>query len=114
MIDIVAAAVAAHICDASFIVVAGGHAGIAVEAGMALTGVHELLEVGILAGGGWGHAVVGVGGVGWERGRWDGGLDELRLSGRRRMIVILSEIVHRWAYACGSSFRCFLFFWLPV
>lgn len=63
MVDVVAAPVAAHVRDASLVVVAGGHAGVAVTASVVLTGVHELLEVGVLAGGGWGHAVVGVRGV---------------------------------------------------
>ena len=111
MVDVVAAAVAAHVCDAPFVVVAGRHAGVSVEASMVLTGLHELLEVGVLAGGGWGHAVVGVGGVGWERGSRDGGLDELRL-GRLRRVVLFSEVVHErvlvsslLAFSLSSGFR---------
>ena len=110
MVDIVAAAVAAHVCDAPFVIVAGGHAGVAVEAGVVLTGLHELLEVRVLAGRGWGHAVVGIGGVGWEGRRWGGGLHELRLGRWRRRVVIVSEIVHGCVNACEASFRRTLFF----
>lgn len=64
MVDVVAAAVAAHVRDAPLVIVAGGHAGVAVTTSVVLTGVHELLQVGVLAGRRWGHAVIGVGGVG--------------------------------------------------
>lgn len=110
MVDIVAAAVAANVRDAPFVIVASRHAGIAVEASVVLTGLHELLEVGVLVGGGRGHAVVGVGGVGWERGRSVGGWYKQRLVRRmRRRVVVFSEVVHGWAYAGGSSFQRILF-----
>ena len=109
MVDVVAAAVAAHVRDAAFVVVAGGHAGVAVEAGVVLTGLHELLEVGVFAGGGWGHAVVGVGGVDWEGGRWSGGWNEHVLIRWRRRILFLSKVVHGLKYACYSSSRYILF-----
>ena len=64
MVDVVAAAVAAHVRDTPLVIVAGGHAGVAVPTSVVLTGVHELLQVGVLAGWRWGHAVVGVRGVG--------------------------------------------------
>ena len=99
MVDIVAASVAAHVRDAPLVIVAGRHAGVAVKTGVVLTGVHELLEVGVLAGWGWGHAVVRVGGVGCEGGGWGGGWDEQRLA-RRRRVFVLSKVIHGWAYAC--------------
>lgn len=114
MIDIVAATVATHVCDAPFVIVAGRHAGIAMAAGVVLTGLHELLEVGILAGGGWWHAVVGVSGVGWERGRggvWD---EERLVRRRRRRVVIFSEVVHDRVFACGYSLQYVLFFRPPI
>ena len=113
MVDIVAAAVAAHVCDAPFVIVAGSHAGVAVEAGVILTGLHELLKVGVLAGGGWGHAIVGVGSVGWEGGRVGGGWDKEILV-RLRRIVILPKVVHGQVYACKSSSQYILFFWPSI
>lgn len=106
MVDVVAAAVAAHVCDASFVIVAGGHAGVAVEAGVVLTGLHELLEVGVLASGRWGHAIVGVRGVGWEGGLWSGGWNGEILIWRRRRIVVFSKVVHGQADACEFSSQC--------
>lgn len=94
MVDVVAAAVAAHVRDAPFVIIAGGHAGVAVEAGVVLTGLHELLQVWVLACWGRGHAVVGVGGVGWEGDRWRGVWDEHGLVRWRRRVVIFSEVVH--------------------
>lgn len=114
VVDVVAAAVAAHVCDASFVIVAGGHAGVAVEAGVVLTGLHELLEVGVLAGGRGGHAVVGVCGVGWEGGRWSGGWDVEILIWWMRRIVVLSKVVHDQADACKFSSQCILFFWPSI
>ena len=78
MVDIVTAAVAAHVCDTPFVVVAGGHAGVAVEAGVVLTSLHEGLKVWVLASGRWRHAIIGVGVVGCQSRMWAGGLDELR------------------------------------
>lgn len=114
MVDVVAAAVAAHVCDASLIVVAGGHAGVAVEAGVVLAGLHELLEVGILAGGRWGHAIVGVGGVDWEGGRWSGGWNEEVLVRWWSRILVLSKVVHGLECACQSSSQYILFFWPSI
>ena len=109
VVDVVAAAVAAHVCDASFVIVAGGHAGVAVEAGVVLTGLHELLEVGVLARGRWGHAIVGVGSVDWEGGRWSGGWNEQILVRRRRRILVFSKVVHSLECACKSSSQYILF-----
>ena len=94
VVDVVAAAVAAHVRDAPFVIVAGGHAGVAVEAGVVLTGLHELLEVGVFACWGRGHAVVGVRGVGWQGGRCGAGGDEHGLIRWRRRVVVFSKIVH--------------------
>ncbi len=72
MVDVITTTVTAHVRDATFIIVAGGHAGVAVEAGVVLAGIHKLLEVGILAGGRRRHAIVGICSVGWEGGGWGG------------------------------------------
>lgn len=112
VVDVVATTVAAHVCDATFVIVAGGHAGVAVESGVVLTRVHELLQVGVLAGGRRGHAVIGVGSVGREGGRWVTGRYEQGSGGRRRRIVIFSEVVH--GLTCESYFQCIPFSWPSI
>ena len=63
MVGVGAAAVTANVGNAAFVVVGGGNASIAVEAGVGLAGGHQGGEVGV--GGRWWrwHAVVGVCGV---------------------------------------------------
>ncbi len=81
VVDVFAAAVAAHVGDAALVVVAGSHAGVAVVASVVLACPHEGGEVGVFAFGGWGHAVVRVGVVGCE-------------GGGAGLVVIFLEVVH--------------------
>ena len=91
MVDVLAAAVAAHVRNAAFVVVAGGHAGVAVGTGVVLAGTHEGSERGIGAFWGRGHAVEGIGLVGLI------GLAGLvgAIGGvGRRVVFPLLEVVH--------------------
>ena len=104
VVDVFAAAVAADVGDAALVVVGGGDAGVAVTAAVVLAGVHEGGEVGVGLFGGWGHAVVGVVGVGGVGRRRGGGLGD----GRVRVVGCLREGGCSWWRGLLGSRRCWV------
>lgn len=73
MVNVFAAAVAAHVGDATFVVVGGCDTGVAVGTAVGLACRHERLEIGVGDLRGWRHAVVGV--------CWVGGISESGVGG---------------------------------
>jgi len=97
VVDVLAAAVAANVGNAAFVVVAGGDTGVAMGAGVGLASTHQRGEsvVGTLWG--RGHAVEGIGFIGLVGLVGLAGLIGVIGGIRRWVVLLLLKVIHlRW------------------